>query len=245
MKKLLVFALIIVCCVAFAGIKSVEGYDSTVNFVQFTYNDLNTGNYTNVYKSDQNWLGAQEILLNINSEVDLYFSNYVSSWYWPKPLTALDGNIYDMGLEQYGVFNAEKTWYGTGDTRTVTFYDDATGVTNQTEAYYVGHFQGGETVALFMTTLPADGAETIDSIQYVNDANHSTVLWSRLDGTQDLAGNVRINFGLEDYIAHEFIAFGVSDQSAPPSGQPLPGTFATLAIAGSCISIAYKRRKKN
>lgn len=243
MKKLLVFFLV-VCCAAYAGIKSVEGYNSTASYVQFTYNDLNTGNYVNAYKPDQNWLGAQEILLNIDSEVDLYFSNYVSSWYWPKPLDPLNGIVYDMGLEQYGVFNADKTWYGTGDIRTVTFYDDATGITNQTEAYYVGHFKGGETVALFMTTLPADGAETIDSIQYVNDANHSTVLWSRLDGTHDLAGNVRINFGLEDYVAHEFVAFGVSDQSAPPSGQPLPGTLATVLISGLCIGGLKKIKKK-
>ncbi len=247
MKKLLVFALIVVCCAAFAGIQSVEGYNSTATYVQFTHNDLlNTGNYIDGRNSGQNWLGAQTILLNIDTECDLWFSNYVNSWYWPKPINPLDGNVFDMSIYKYGVFDAEGNEYlGNGQTAMVTYYDDGTGITNSTEAYLVGHFNGGESVYLMMTTLPQDGAETIDSSQYVYDANHPTTLWSRLDNTYDLAGNVRINFGLENYAAREFVAFGVSEPADPPSGQPLPGTLATLAIAGSFVGAAYKRRKKN
>ena len=245
MRKLIVLCLVALVTVSMAGIKSLEGYSNNATYVQFTHNDLtNTGNYRDGQNPGQNWLGAQTIMLTIDSEMDLWFSNYISSWYYPKPMTNLDGNIYDMSAELYGVFNSEQQWLGNGQTATVTYFDDGTGITNSTDAYYVGHFNGGETVYLMMTTLPEDGAETIDSRQYVFDSAHDTTLWSRLDNTYDLAGNVRINFGLEDYVAHEFVAFGVSEPGDPPSGQPLPSTLATCLIAGSVIPFLKRRKQR-
>ena len=245
MKKLLAIALLLATCVSFAGVKSLEGYSDKALYTQFTYDVLtNTGDYFNATNPGQNWLGAQTIRLNINSELDLWVSNYVSSWYYPKPLDALDGNVFDMSAGMYGVFNAEREWLGNGQTALVTYYDNATGVTNSTDAYFVGHFNEGDSVYFMMTTLPEDGAQMVNSLQYVYDVAHDqTVLWSRLDGTHDLAGNVRVNFGLEDYVAHEFVAFGVSEPE-PPSGQPLPGVLATSIVAFCSIGCVKKLGKK-
>ena len=141
MRKLIVLCLVALATVSMAGIKSLEGYSNNATFVQFTHNDLtNTGNYRDGQNPGQNWLGAQTIMLTIDSEMDLWFSNYISSWYYPKPMTNLDGNIYDMSAELYGAFNSEQQWLGNGQTATVTYFDDGTGITNSTDAYYVGHF---------------------------------------------------------------------------------------------------------
>lgn len=233
---------------AFAGVASVEGYSDTASFKQFTHNEAtNTGNYVDGRHPDQNWLGAQTISLSIDSACDVWLSNYVSSWYWPKPLDALDGNVFDMGATKYGAIalDGSQTWVGTGETTMVTFVDDATGVTNSTEAYFVGHFEGGEEVSIWMTTLPEDGGETVDMQQYVADADHPTTLASRVDGTKDLAGNVRMNFGLTNMIGREFIAFGVGGTAPAPSGQPLPGIAIAGALALGTIAAAKKMRKRS
>lgn len=257
MKKLTCLLCAFLAVAAYAGIKSVEGYESTAPYLQFTHNeDANTGNITDARHPEQNWLGAQTITLKIDSECDVWLSNYVSSWYWPKPLDALDGNVYDMSAGKYGAtdLNTGKAYAGNGNTTTVTYVDDATGVTNQTEGYFLGHFKGGEELSIWMTTLASDGGETVDMTQYVYDGNKNvepmnpdTSLVSRVDGTKDLAGNVRINFGIESasigYTGREFVAFGVGGETEP-HGQPLPGVaFAGLLAMGS-IAAAKKMRKR-
>ena len=244
MKKLtFVLALLVVASTAFAEIKALQGYGDTATFYQFTHDEAtNTGNYHDGRNAGQNWLGAQTIQLFIDTESDLWVSNYVDSWY--SDILALDGNVYQMGDKQYGAFEiyGDKVWEGNGVSKLVTYKDNVSGLENTTEAYYVGHFKGGETVALYMTTLATDGGETVDSWQYVNDADHPTTLYSRVDGTHDQAGNVRLNYGLTTYPdGREFVVFGVSDNPMP-SGQPLPGVFSTIAVA--CCSIACIRNRK-
>ena len=251
MKKItFMLVLLAFASTTFAGIKAVQGYSNTASFYQFTHDETNnTGDYHDYRRADQDWLGAQMIYLHIESETDVWVSNYIRSWY--EDIEALDGNVYQMGETQYGAYevNGDRVWKGTGESRIVTYNDDNnSNITNTTEAYYVGHFEGGETIALYMTTLENDGGETVDAMQYVYDAAHDTTLYSRVDGTHDLAGNVRVNFGLSEdggttLLAREFVAFGVSDNSTP-SGQPLPGVLSTIVVA--CCSIACaKKMKKN
>lgn len=241
MKKIAFFLCALVAVSAFAGILSVGGYDSDAAYMQFTHNEAtNTGNYIDARHPEQNWLGAQTIMLNIDSECDVWLSNYINSWYWPKPMDALDGNVFDMSAYGYDLNGTRFT--SNGETTVVTYVDDATGITNSTEAYYLGHFEEGDEVSVWMTTLESDGHEAVDMQQYVEDADHDTTLASRVDGTYDLAGNVRINFGLTNLIGREFVAFGVGGTPAP-SGQPLPGaTLAGLLAIGSIVTA--KRMKK-
>lgn len=247
MKKFAFVLAALLVANAFAGIQSVEGYDNDATYMQFTHNEAtNTGNYVDARHSEQNWLGAQTISLSIESECDVWVSNYISSWYWPKPMTDLDGNIFDMS--NYGAtdINTNEAFAGNGKTATVTFFDDATGVTNQTTAYYVGHFTPGKELSLWMTTLAEDGGETVDMQQYVADADHDTTLASRVDGTKDLAGNVRINFGLTNLKGREFVAFGVGgkNEPGPLTGQPLPGVAIAGILAVGSIAAAKKAKKR-
>ncbi len=246
MKKIVfAIALLAIASVAVADIKAVQGYGDTATYLQFTHvEESNTGDYHDGLRPSQNWLGAQTIYLYIPSEADVYFSNYVNSWY--GDVDDLNGNVYQMGAGQYGAFeiDGDKKWVGNGESRLVTYSDAASGLTKTTEAYYVGHFNGGEKVALYMTTLPTDGGEMVDSWQYVYDGDHlGTTLYSRVDGTHDLAGNVRINYGLTTYPdGREFVAFGASEYDAP-SGQPLPSAMASVIIAAGSVFCAKKMKK--
>ena len=120
-----------------------------------------------------------------------------------------------------------------------------------TEAYYLGHFNGGEDLVLWLTSIESDEAT---STQLVNNGEFDpNTLVSRVNGTVDQAGNVRLNFGYNSgdggYSSHEIIAFGSYgdySESAQPTGQPLPGVLTSALIAGGFAGIACrKRRKKN
>lgn len=246
MKKMMMLLLgALLVSSAMAEIKSVQGYNSTT-FYQFVHNEpTNTGDYTGGRHFDQNWLAAQTIRLYVGQEMDVWLSNYINSWY--APIDALNGNVYQMGQGQYGAWqlNGNKTWVGSGATTTVT-YTDGAGHDNSTDGYFLGHFEGGEEIALWMTALENEGGEQVDTMQYVYDAAHNTTLASRLDATHDLAGNVRINFGLTTIPSgegREFVAFGVHDESAVPSGQPLPGVL-TSALLGFGVVLGVTRKRK-
>ena len=51
-------------------------------------------------RDEQPWLGAQMISLSVKGGTSVWLSNYVNSWYWPKPIPDLDGNVYQMGANQ-------------------------------------------------------------------------------------------------------------------------------------------------
>ncbi len=251
MKKIsIALCLLLLASAAFAGIQSVEGYGSMASFYQFSHDEAtNTGDYHDVQSAPQNWLAAQKISLTICEKCDLWVSHSVRSWCDPKPLVPLDGNIFDMSATNYGAFalNSDKVWVGDGSTTTVT-YTDGAGHTNSTEAYYVGEVEAGDVIALWMTTLPTDGGEQVDMQQLVAPENGTTLV-SRLDKTHDLAGNVRINFGINSttvgFIGREFVAFGASEPKAGgPSGQPLPGAMATCLLAMGAVAAAKKMKKR-
>ncbi len=270
MKKIsITLCLLLLASAAFAGIEAVAGYDDeTAVYYQFTHElPSHTGSYVEVPNPKQPWTEAHQIELTIGGPCDVWVSNYVSSWYWPKPLEALDGNVFDMSATLYGAkqLNGENVWIGNGATTEVTYVDDATGVTNSTTAYFVGTFEGGEVISLWMTTLPTDGHETVDMEQlvkgnYIVNPNveteeereygyKDTTLVSRVIDTHDLAGNVRVNLGIdsvqEGLIGREFVAFGVADKThGGHSGQPLPGAMATCMLAMGAIAAAKKMKKR-
>jgi hypothetical protein len=245
MKKILLLLVLFSCMLSIAGVKNIEGYSGDTHFYQFThFESTNTGDYHDSGRADQNWLGAQMISLNVPAKMDVWLSNYVNSWYAPIP--ALDGNIYQMGEGQYGAWqlDGDKTWVGNSQTTTITFTDGA-GHDNSTDAYFLGHFEGGENIAVWMTTLADDGGEQVDMHQYVYDTWHGTTLVSRLDGTHDLADNVRINFGIESnsvgYIGREWVAVGVYDEDdTRPTGQPLPALPVSCALMLGTMAVAKK-----
>lgn len=237
MKKLLLYLLVGAQVALFAGIGSVGGYEDKP-FYQFTYNDLNE-----ITPGTQSWLAAKTIGVHIGGEMDVWLTNYISSWYADIP--ALNGNEFNMGAGQYGAIDANtgKTWTGTGETTTVTYEKD--GHANSTEGYFLGHFKGGEDLVLWLTSVDADAAT---SGQLVNDELNPSSLVSRVNGTQDQAGNIRLNFGYNTengLLGHELVAFGViTRESDAPTGQPLPGAMVSALLMGGVAGLARCRRKR-
>ena len=238
MKKIASFVLILVVASAFAGV--VEP------FKQFTQAD-----FTDYNRPDQNWLYAAPFTLSVKADTSVWLSNYVSSFYYPKPLPDLDGNVFDMSKYGYiykndlATFDLEKGSYdslihwASGETNTITYtYTPDPSITNYTTGYLLDEFKEDAEIYLVMTALASDGGETVDTYQYVQDANHATTLQSRQHNTVDLAGNVRINFGIDSVGAREFVAVYA------PTGQPLPGLlFAGMLSLGTVFAAAKLRKR--
>ena len=90
--------------------------------------------------------------------------------------------------------------------------------------------------------------------QWVQDAENNTSLVSRLDGTRDIAGNTRIDFGIDSashgLMAREWVAFGVYDEErdgmAVVPGGPLPGAATAGALAVmTMLGLSKLRKRKN
>ena len=249
MKKFFLSTLVLMMSVVlFADVVSVDGYKSDVGFYQFVPSDFHSAD-----SASQDWLAARQISLHVGSSMDVWLSNYISSWYMDIP--ALNQNEFNMGSGKYGAYdvNTGKVYVGTGETSTVTYAAaNGAGKPNSTEAYYLGHFNGGEDLVLWMTSLDADGGETDSSTQLVNNGEFDpTTLVSRVNGTYDQAGNIRLNFGYNSdtigYVGREFVAFGSYGNfggSDAPSGQPLPGVFTSLLITGGLYGLIRKRKKE-
>ena len=246
-SKLIALCAAVFAASAFAGI-------SEKNFFQY-----NASDFVNEQRAQQPWLGAQMISLSVKGGSSVWLSNYINSWFDPKPIPDLNGTTYQMGANQYGYLRksdlqgvdpgsdySNLIHWSDGRTKEITFFDNNIPAnTNSTTAYYLDYFGEDDEIYFVMTLLPKDGGEVVDSFQYVNDAtkgtemyNPDTMLVSRLDNTKDLAGNVRINFGLDmdNNSAREFVAFGSAGDydgnTRPPSGQPLPG-----AMVAGCLSL--------
>lgn len=253
MKKIVSLMLILATASVLAGV--VEP------FKQFTQAD-----FTDTAKPGQSWASANTFTLSVKANTSVWLSNYVSSWYDPKPLPALDGNVFNMAAGKYGYiykndlaaldmangsYDSLIHW-ANGETNTITYTNPLNpSITNYTTGYLLDEFKEDAEIYLVMTTLAGDGGETVDTYQYVQDADHDTTLLSRQHNMLDLAENVRINFGIDSVavgpIAREFVAVytgaGSSSGGTSPSGQPLPGLLFAGMISLVTVLGASKMRK--
>ena len=236
MKKIVSMMLLVVAVSVLAGV--VEP------FKQFTQAD-----FTDSAKPGQPWASAKVFTLSVKANTSVWLSNYVRSFY--EPIPDLHGNVYNMAPEKYGYifkddlpsFDMPNGSYDSlihwanGETTTITYTDSTNTLTNTATGYLLDEFKKDAEIYLVMTTLPSDGGETVDTYQYVQDAGHATTLQSRQHNTLDLAGNVRINFGIDSVGAREFVAVYA------PSGQPLPGLLFAGMLSLVTVFGASKIRK--
>ena len=232
-------------------------------FKQFTQAD-----YVDAAKPGQSWFASNTFTLSVKANTSVWLSNYVRSWY--EPIAPLNGNVYDMNAQKYGyIFKSDfpvvdgatdltlangsyddLIHWSNGETTEITYFDDsAPNITNSTTGYLLDTFTEDAEVYLVMTTIPSDGGETVDTYQYVQDADHDTSLLSRQHNTLDLANNVRVNFGIDSEtdgaVAREFVAVYTGSEDSSISGQPLPGLlFAGLLSLGTVFG-ASKMRKRS
>ena len=264
MKKLVLLVLAVVAAATFAGV--VEP------FKQFTQAD-----FTDYDKPSQNWDTAKMFTLSVKGGSDVWLSNYVSSWYYPKPLTDLHGNVYDMGGNQrYGyIYKNDITsdslangsyddliHWSNGDTNVITYCaDENPAITNSATGYFLDYFKEDSEIYLVMSTIPEDGVDTVDTYQFVEDyreeiPDDNTLMQSRQHNTEDLAGNVRINFGIDNGtygdgagIAREFVA--VYDDTAylrhpvTPAGGPLPSLLFVGLLSMGTVFGASRMKKRS
>lgn len=248
MKKFIMMVLAM-AAVAVAGVKEP--------FKQFTQAD-----YTDYGKPGQDWSTANMFTLKVHGGSDVWLSNYVRSWY--EPIADLHGNVYDMGVVKYGYIYkddmtsdmlangsyVDKIHWSDGATTDITYTDGIR--ENTATGYLLDYFENDAEVYLVMTTLPSDSGETVDTYQYVADADNETSMASRQHNTLDIAGNVRVNFGIdseaEGRIGREFVA--VYDDTAyirhtAPAGGPLPGlVFVGLLSVGTIFGASRLKKRE-
>jgi hypothetical protein len=120
-----------------------------------------------------------------------------------------------------------------------------------TTGYFLDYFKEDAEIYLVMTTIPADGGDVVDSYEYVQqDGVSNTSLVSRQHNTVDIAGNVRVNYGIDSstsgWIGREFVAVYTSDPTFRDvnhtTGGPLPCGPIAWAISAMAVLIAKKRR---
>ncbi len=254
MKKLFIFALML----------SISGLIAGVNqpFKQFSDDGYY---YAGMQRSDQNWLGASLIKMHVSANSSVWLSNYVNSWFSDDGIADLN-TVYNMSAGNYGYINAndlaslslEKSQYSpdiitfsNGETTKITYFsgqdEQSSPYKVTTTGYLLDTFKEDSDIFLVMTPLGKE--ELMDSYQYVKqDGHEATDLVSRVFGTQDLAGNTRINFGLHNEgPGREFVAVYTKvddgDDSHQPSGQPLPGVFITGLLAFGTIATSKKLSK--
>ncbi len=242
MKKIASMMLLMAVVSALAGV--VEP------FKQFTQAD-----FSDTMKPGQSWSSAKLFTLNVKANTSVWLSNYVRSFY--EPIADLNGNVFNMAGGKYGyIYKSDLPkldlangsydsliHWASGKTNTITYTNSTNSVTNSATGYLLDEFKEDAEIYLVMTALASDGGETVDTYQYVRDASHDTTLQSRQHNTVDLAGNVRVNFGIND-LGHEFVAvYSGVDRTPSPSGQPLPGLLFAGMLSLGTVFAASKMRK--
>lgn len=250
MKKILIF-LIAISTFVFAGVEAP--------FVQFAPDAFCEDHFK---RTDQNWFGAQLISFEVKAGTNVWLSNYVNTFYNGK-LPSLDGTQFSMtGEHKYGYINkkdlstmneqnyADAIHWSTGKITSITYtYDADPSIKTTTTGYLLDYFGEDAEIFFVMTTLPQDGGETVDSYQYVQDADHDTTLVSRQHNTVDLAGNVRINFGVDSaglgLIGREFVAvFDKPSIDGGVSGQPLPGALTSFLLIAASVGLCRLKKRE-
>ena len=245
MKRVVLLVLMAAAAISFAGVVSP--------FKQFTQAD-----YNDYAKPGQNWIPANMITLSVKANTDVWLSNYVNSWFGGVP--DLHGDQFDMlGATKYGyIFKSDlpdvtvpngtyddKINWSDGNIQTdITYFDDKNpSIQATTKGYFLDHFDKDAEIYLVMTTLEADGNETVDTFQYVQDANNDTSLMSRQHNTFDLAGNVRVNLGIDSEtfgeIGREFVAVYNG-----ATGSPLPSLLLVALLSSGTVFGASRMKAK-
>ena len=168
-------------------------------------------------------------------------------------------DLHDLQKEDYqGIIK----WASNNNDPIMIQYNDDAGHTNETQGYFLDYFEKDTNIYLVLTTLEADGGEVVAAYQYVQggDPNaYDTTLVSRqitANPQLDLAGNVRINYGLDTTqptTGREFVS--VYDNGTyskdlerarySSTGGPLPGVFfAGLLSLGTVFGASKVKRQK-
>ena len=267
MKKLLMTVLMLVGVATFASVQEP--------FKQFTKDDYTSEQRQGNLDASENttqagdWYTSQLISLHISAGSDVWLTHKMQSWY--EHDLDLNGKQFDMvGENRYGYivkddFNGDLTrekgsyenliHWADGKTAEITYvYDVNPAITNTLPGYFLDHFNEDTEIYLVLTTLAADGGETVDSYQYVASDNHGeTTLASRTYDYKDLAGNVVINFGVlsatEGRVGREFVAIYNEGEVIPDgggsTGGPPPGVFfAGLLSLGTVFGASKAKRQK-
>lgn len=187
------------------------------------------------------WLKSNFVTLTVTESGSLWLSGKVSNWYGSlKDLASYS----DMSAGSYGAFLSDgdggySVVEGTGESKTVTFSNG--NVEISTNAYYVGDFNAGDVLTLYVTHQEGrvgDGWSSVgDGANQVN---------SRIVDYADMAGNTVFNWGFHGVSSNgsiEFIIAGGESHAPSPSGQPLPGVLAALVLGGGGLAVMRRRKR--
>ncbi len=201
---------------------------------------------------EQKWGPAKRLTFKVTSGGSLWMTTYVSNWYDVGHL----GDTARMTAGNYGwtttsgMSEVGTVFASTGETTTKTFEHPTNPALNvTTTAYFLGNFEAGDEIGLWLTNKTEGHPDQIGySLGPVHDGAHPTIeLGSRQYETVDAAGNARVNFGfINGGESVEFLLYGAEYHGGGgPVGQPLPGVFATLLVAGGVgTTLTRKSRKR-
>ena len=196
-------------------------------FASLQYEIVTTKNGT------QNWNSSREITLNITEGGSLWLTSYVSNWYSIPDL----GTVMNMTAGNYGYIDDAGNLVGsTGETKTITLESKNGTKSIDTTGYFVGNFDAGDEVNLWITDNTGSVGESVGT---VNDG--TTDLVSRQAKASDMAGNVRQNYSFGSG-SIEFVAVG-GEKSGETSGQPLPSAMLALVFGAGTVGLFGKKRK--
>jgi len=189
----------------------------------------------------QSHTSAQQLTIRITEGGSLWMSTFVSDWGGNVGGTLADlGATADMTAGNYGWMTAGGAVVAaSGETMTVTFTNGVQ--SNSTTAYLVGDFEAGDEIGLWLTNTTKNKADQEGySLGPVGEGVNAALV-SRQINTVDALGNTRINFGFaKGGSSVEFILVG----GEGTVGQPLPGVFASLLLAGSVGTALTRRNRK-
>lgn len=207
-----------------------------------------------VYEPEQIWYTNEQnqgmgqgsyYKLKFNSKADLYLMDYLNNIY-----SGLQTETFKaMGITEYGYYlNGDKDTlfkFSTDNSTSLdnyTYYDENGKQTYNRNAYYLGNFNAGDEVEIYLS----DGTTQVSSYTPVNGA-----YTSRYEARQDALNKnmsvaqlfmynstgYEVNFGL----------YTVADTTPvidkAPVGQPLPSSLITVLIACALLAVVYTYKK--